>query len=150
MQQTEIFKELRTIGTALKRICAVLETGATVEAKRSENDDPAPHANGHDDQPATGTVTAEASARRAKTEKKGKTAAAKPPEDENFDLGFGEETEPEAEAASHTLEDVIDAFKAYATKNSREKAGAILKKFNVKSVRDLKPDQFGKVLAALG
>lgn len=82
-----------------------------------------------------------------KKTKKAKTAES----EESFDLGdttieeITEETEP-----TKTLDDVITAFKAYATKHSREKAGKVLSKFNVKSVRDLKTTQYVEVLKVLG
>jgi len=71
--------------------------------------------------------------------------------EENFDLGDGESAETEAAPEKEpTLEDVIEGFKAYAGKHGREKAGAILKKFGVKSVRDLKSEKYGEVLALIG
>jgi hypothetical protein len=73
---------------------------------------------------------------------------------EEFDLGFDgegaavETTETEEEAAP-TYEDVIDALKAYAGKNGKEKAGKVLAKFKVKSVKDLKEAQYKDILVLL-
>lgn len=66
------------------------------------------------------------------------------------DLGFGEEeTEEDAEEELPTLDEVIDSFKAYAAKHSREKAAKVLGKFKVKSVKDLDESVYSDVLEAL-
>lgn len=59
-------------------------------------------------------------------------------EEEAFDLGAEEEP-------AYTLKDVVAACRA-----NREEAIAVLKKLKVKSVQELKPVQYPKVLAALG
>lgn len=56
----------------------------------------------------------------------------------------------EADAPTLTLEQVIDAGKAYAMANGREAAGKVLQRFAVKSVRDLKPEQFALAHKAFG
>lgn len=73
------------------------------------------------------------------------------------ELSFDEETEEEAPKAKKTkaapapkIGDVNDAAKAHAKKNGREKTLAILtKKFKVKSVSELKPEQYAEVIKAL-
>lgn len=77
-----------------------------------------------------------------------KAAAPAAPTEPEVDLGF--DTATEAAAPAITLEDVIKGFKEFAAKNDREKAGKILGKFGVKSVRDLKETDFEKVMKALG
>lgn len=53
-------------------------------------------------------------------------------------------------AAKLTLEThIIPAFQAFAKKHSREKAGAVLTKYKVKSVRDLPEAEYGKILRLL-
>jgi hypothetical protein len=64
--------------------------------------------------------------------------------DDGLDGGDG----LEADAPTLTLEQVIDAGKAYALTNGREAAGKVLQRFGVKSVRDLKPAQFALAHAA--
>jgi len=68
---------------------------------------------------------------------------------EEFDLGDAEEVEEPKKMKAITEDDMIKAFKAYANEHSREKAGKILAKFGVKSVRDLKAAEYGKVLKTL-
>lgn len=102
---------------------------------------------------------AEAPAAAPAAEKKSKKAAkveepAVVEEDEgDFDLGEEESEdagEEEDAAPKITLEEVIGGFKEYAKKKGRDKAAAILGKFKVKSVRDLKSEQYAEVLKALG
>lgn len=64
--------------------------------------------------------------------------------EEEIDLG-----EAENEVVKITLPEVIEKLKDYATTHTREKAAKVLAKFKVKSVRDLKPEQFAQVLEAL-
>lgn len=52
-------------------------------------------------------------------------------------------------APKKTLDDVIAAFRAYAAKHSREKAAAVLKKLDVKSVRDIPAEKYDGVLKVL-
>lgn len=90
---------------------------------------------------------------------KGKKAAAPaeaPAEEEDegeFDLGE-EESEDDAEEEDETpkisLDQVIAGFKDFAKKKGRNKAAAVLKKYGVKSVRDLKAGNYAEVLEALG
>lgn len=87
----------------------------------------------------TPTASTDGIEKRAK-----KTKVAEP--EESFDLG--DDVTEEAEETL-TLDDMILAFKAYAGKHTREKAGKILTKYGVKSVRDLKPEQYSEVLAIL-
>lgn len=69
-----------------------------------------------------------------------------------------EETKPEPvktrkgvkAAKGPTLDEVIKAFQEYAAKHSRDKAGAILAKYKVKSVRNLPPEKFPEILKRLG
>lgn len=55
----------------------------------------------------------------------------------------------EEETSEYTIDDVLTALRAYSKKYSREKAAAVLKKFNVKSVKDLEEAQYEKVMAIL-
>lgn len=57
--------------------------------------------------------------------------------------------EPSVELVSYTLDDIIDALKKYAAKNSREKAIKVLEKFDVKSVRDIPENRFSEFLDSL-
>jgi hypothetical protein len=68
------------------------------------------------------------------------------------DLINGEPAAVPAEPAKPTvtLEAVIEAFRAFAMKNSRDKAREILKSFGVEAVTKLKPEQFADVLKKLG
>jgi len=71
--------------------------------------------------------------------------------EESFDLGDDDAPpadEPEAPKPP-TLENVIDGFKAYVAKHDREKAAKVLGKFKVKSVRELKQEQYADVLALI-
>lgn len=88
------------------------------------------------------------------TAKKAKAAAkieAETEEEENFSLDS--EDAPEAVEAEEekeiTLKDVIGACKTYAQDNGREKVAAILKKYKVTSVQDLKKTDYAKVYATL-
>ncbi len=50
----------------------------------------------------------------------------------------------------HTLEgDIIPAFQKFADKHSREKAGKVLAKYGVKSVRDLPKEKYPEILKLL-
>lgn len=100
-----------------------------------------------------------APAKAAKATKAAVEVADDEDDEENFELATddggeaadvvdAEETE-EADDAP-TLDDVTKAFQTYAKKHSREKAAAILKKLGAKSVRDIKPGQYEKVLKTLG
>jgi len=106
------------------------------------------------------TATAETTATTARTTKR---AAAKAEEtEEEFDLdgetetteeveaSADDETETEAEEEKTTLDDVVKAFQKYAAKYSREKAGKILAKFKVKSVRDIPAEKYDSVMKMLG
>lgn len=97
---------------------------------------------------------------KAVLSKKGK---APPVQEEQFDLGEqtgGEELvdeDPlgiggeEEKAPEITKEAVIKALQAYVKKNDRDKAIAIVKKFAKSgAVKDLTPDQYPKVMKALG
>lgn len=56
----------------------------------------------------------------------------------------------EAEAPKEiTTEDIGAALRAFVTTNGKDKAVAILKSFNAARLSELKPEDFGKVLAAL-
>lgn len=68
---------------------------------------------------------------------------------DDMDLGFGEDTTPAPVEKKVKLEDVIQSFKVYTQKHDRTAAGKILGKYGVKSVRDLKADQFDKVIREL-
>ena len=77
--------------------------------------------------------------------KNSKAAKSAAQETEEVDLGF-EDTASEDETP--TFADVVAAFQSYSAKYSREEAGKILRKFKVKSVKDLKPEQYKDVLKA--
>jgi hypothetical protein len=100
--------------------------------------------------PEVDTENEEAEAPELKKGKALKSKAAQVVE-EQFDLGDGEEDKAEeTEESATTIEDVIEGFRAYAKAKGRDKAGEILqKKFKVKAVRDLKPEMYPKVLAAI-
>lgn len=84
-----------------------------------------------------------------KTRAKKTATPVAPIADEELDLG--DEEEEESEEEKPTLEGhIIPAFQAFAKKHSREKAGAILGKYKVKSVRDLPETEFSKILSLLG
>lgn len=83
--------------------------------------------------------------------------------DEDLDLSSSDDTlEDEIEtpkkpaksvtaAKPLTLEkNIIPAFQAFAKKHSREKAGKVLAKYKVKSVRDLPTTKFPEILKLLG
>lgn len=75
------------------------------------------------------------------------TKQAKVVEETNDELDFGDEEEDEkALVIPYTLTDMMNAFKAYAAKTSRDKAGAILKKYKVKSVRELPEQHYNAVM----
>lgn len=94
-------------------------------------------------------VTGKTAATEEKPAKAAKGKAAKNAEpEETFDLGESEEAETEEKTV--TLDEVIKAFQAYAKRHSREKAGAALKKFGVKSVHDLKAEQYADVMEYIG
>lgn len=62
------------------------------------------------------------------------------------DDGLGDDEE--AAEPVLTLEHVIDVAKDYAKKHGREKAAKIIQRFNVKSIRDVKPSDFKLILKA--
>lgn len=69
---------------------------------------------------------------------------------DNDDLGF-DEPPPAKEKKKLKIEDVQIAFRdfAKAKDGNRDKAKKVLEKFKVKSVLDLKPEDFEKAIAAL-
>jgi len=70
--------------------------------------------------------------------------------DEEVDMGFEEEKPAPKKAAAPKalkLPDVIEAFKALVEAKDRPAGIALLKKYQVKSVNDLKPEQYAKVIA---
>ena len=67
----------------------------------------------------------------------------------NAEHGCIENCPNQREEEEHTLDDVLDAFKAYAAKHSRDKALAILKKYKVKAVKDLDESKYAEVLKKL-
>lgn len=75
--------------------------------------------------------------------------------DSPFDLGFEEPPPAPVKAAAApapklSLEkDVIPAFQSFAKRHSREKASNILGSLGVRSVRDLKPEQYAQVIGML-
>lgn len=91
------------------------------------------------------TTTTETKAKAPVTAKKAKVTTT-PVEEETFDLG-GEEVEDTETVDEEpvTMNDVIAACKA-----NRTKAVKLLKTLKVKSVHELKPAQYPKVLAELG
>lgn len=70
-------------------------------------------------------------------------------EEEETEEDETEEETEEEETPAISLQTVIEAFQKYAKKHSREKAAKVLAQFKAKSVRDLKKDQYAKVLGAL-
>lgn len=73
-------------------------------------------------------------------------------EDTPLDMGF-DASEDEEAGALKTLtlkDDIIPAFKAYAKKHSYAEAGAVLKKFKVKSVAELPKEKYAQVMTTLG
>lgn len=84
-----------------------------------------------------------------KTDTKKEESAPTPEPEAAVDLGFDDAPAATEPAKALTLEDVVEGFKGYAQKNGRENAGKVLGKFGVKSVRDLKPDSYEKVMKAL-
>lgn len=80
---------------------------------------------------------------------KGKAAkAAAETEEDPFAAGGGASDD---DAPTHTIEDVMKAGTAYMKangKNGKDKVLNILKKFGVKIVRDLKPEQFADAMEA--
>lgn len=82
--------------------------------------------------------------RRTKAEMEAEAKVEAPEPEEEVDLG-------EVEEKKLSLEnDVIPAFQKYAKKYDRAKAGAVLAKFGVRSVRDLPADKYAAVLEVLG
>lgn len=70
-------------------------------------------------------------------------------EEEETEEESEDEDADEAEDDGPSLEDMVSAFQKYAKKTSRDKAAAVLKKFKVKSVRDLKAKDYKAVLKSL-
>lgn len=106
---------------------------------------------------ATGTTTQAATTDAAEPTKTKRTkkAAAPATEEPTFEDGaetfdLGEDETPEAPAT--TLQDVVAAFKTFVGGNKAKasQAGQILSRYGVKSVKDLKPEQYAKVITALG
>lgn len=99
----------------------------------------------------SGPTTGSGATAKPKTEAKPKAKVEEEKTDAEVDLGFGDEdTKEDAPAPKKLkLEDVIQGFKEYAQKNSREAAGKLLGKHGVTSVRDLKEPQFEKVMKDL-
>jgi len=74
--------------------------------------------------------------------------------EETFDLDDESEKEEPAEELEDkeeeiSLNDILEGFKEYAKAKGRDKAVAILTKLKVKSVKDIPPEKFKKVLEAL-
>jgi hypothetical protein len=133
-----------SIAAALRMRAGLFEGMTGKEAASRKNTDGA-------EQLANGIDHAEV----AKT-KKGKKAAES--EQESFDLGDMGMGEAEAEAPKRTLKDVIEACKAFCSTGSDAEKGKnratvakLLEKFGAgKSVQNLKPEHFEKMLAAIG
>jgi hypothetical protein len=144
-----------SIAAALRMRAGLFEGMTGKEAASRKNTDGEQLANGVDHAEVAATAA-------AKTGKGKGKAAAKPaaePE-ENFDLGdmgMGEET-MEVEAPKVTLKDVITACQVYCSKGddatkakNRAHIAKLLEKFGAgKSVQNLKPENFDKMLAAIG
>lgn len=96
-------------------------------------------------QPGKATEVVKAAKEKVEAKEKKETKT------EDVDLGFGDEEKEEVQTKKLKLklEDVIQGFKEYAQKNSREAAGKLLGKHGVTSVRDLKEAQFEKVMKDL-
>lgn len=86
-----------------------------------------------------------------KVEKKEKTKPApetEAPATEEADLGF--DPEPETKPAGKiTEEDVVNAARAHAKKHQRANTAKVLEKLGVKSVREIKPENYEKAIKAL-
>lgn len=161
MSEINIFEELKAIGTSLKRIGMVLETGATVEAKRSANADddekPAKRPTARAAKPA---VEPEAEIETDDDDADFVTASAKKPaksaaasfDEEGDDVEVEEPPAKKPAAKKITLDDVNDACKARAAGGKREEVlGILQKKFKVTSVTALKdaPDKWPQVIKAM-
>lgn len=116
------------IGAESKQFLVELQkTVARLEALKGTSSQPVAE---HDEESVTPTPA-----------KKTASKKAAPVVEENFDLG--EEDDEQTHVIS--ISDVIKACKS-----NRETAKEVLKKMKVKSVHDLKPDQYGKVIDAIG
>lgn len=84
-------------------------------------------------------------------EAEAETEEAEETETEEAEAEPEEEEKPEPpKAPKLTLEKhIIPAFQAYAKKHTREKAGEILTKYKVKSVRDLPADKYAEIMKKL-
>lgn len=144
-----------TISHQLRQLADRLEAKPGATAGKPVVAAAAPVANGH----ANGAAAAPAKTPRQRATKeemearRAAEAAAAGAADDGLggaDDGFGD-LEPEAPAApTLTLEQVIDAGKAFALANGREAAGKILARFGTKSVRELKPENFAMAFKAFG
>lgn len=65
-------------------------------------------------------------------------------------LGLGEEEEVQEEEKEIFYADVVKAFQAYAKDPGLKEAQAILKKLKVKAVKDIKKEDYKKVMQMLG
>jgi hypothetical protein len=142
-----------SIAATLRMRAGLFEGMTGKEASSRKNTDGEQLANGVDHAEVAAAAT-------TKTGKKGKAAKAPEAEQDSFDLGdmgLGDEN-PEVEAPKRTLKDVIEACKSYcSTGNDAEKAKSranvakLLEKFGAgKSIQNLKPEHFEKMLAAIG
>lgn len=151
-----IFEELKAIGTSLKRIGQVLETGAIVEAKKAGNEDEPKQLAAvkgrkqKQEEPETAPSEQEDDADFV-------TASAKKKPAKSAAASFDEEAEEEAPAKAPpkkklSLDDVNDACKSRAVGGRRDEVLSILKgKFKVSSVTELKesPDKWPAVIKAM-
>lgn len=95
---------------------------------------------------------APAAAKRGRPPKAATTEAAPPTPPTADDLGDELGLDPTPPAQALTLEgDVIPAFRKFIEKNKgdKSKAAAVLQSYGLKSVQDLKPEQFADVMAKL-
>lgn len=138
-----------SIAATLRMRAGLFEGMTGKEAASRKNTDGEQLANGVDH----GEVAVGKAAAKGK-----KAAKAAEPTEEQFDLGDMGMGEAETETPKTTLKDVIEACKVYCSNGSdTEKAKAranvakLLEKFGAgKSVQNLKPENFDKMLAAIG
>lgn len=135
----------KTIAQHLRMRANTLE-GMDPKAAASVANTASPTSNGVDHGEALTAADDVAPPKKTKAPAKKAAAVA---EEEDFDLGIGDDEEAAEEEKVITLTDVINGFKVFAKTKGRDKAAAVLKKFKAKSVQELKADQYAAVLEAI-
>lgn len=100
-----------------------------------------------------GKASDEINSGRASSAKEALAPAAKAkrgPKAVELDPFAAEGAEKEEEAEEVTVEQVMKAGAEYVKEHGRDKAMKVLKKFGVKSARELKADQYADALEAFG